>query len=136
MSADGSLPVLTEIDGIKYALDELLRAAVEAKPRRSQPCEPISASVLARYTIERLIDCTEAERKAGDLILNPVGEATRQAIRTLGKRLYELGGLDLMQRVLDDVAEIDPRNEGRRIGIMDHRWDGIGRTDKSAGWCS
>jgi hypothetical protein len=34
--------------------------------------------------------------------------------------------MKLMQEVLDRVAERDRANMGRRIGIMDHRWSGIG----------
>lgn len=133
MSADGSLPPNTEVSLIEEALDTLLTAAIDAPPRKPEP-QPIEPIRMA--DIETIMGRTEAERKTLDLIANPVGIACRIGIRWLGQRLFEIGGLDLMHRVIDDVAARDLRNAGRRLSIMDHRWDGIGRVDGHAGWCS
>lgn len=72
------------------------------------------------------LDATPAQRAADALLDHPVGEALRCAVTTLGRRLHEIGGTKAMQDTLYRVAELDPANNARRIGIMDHRWDGIG----------
>ena len=81
------------------------------------------------------MEMTEAQREADSLLEDPVGEALRQGVRTLGERLYEIGGLDLMQDAIDRVASLDAATWGHRTDIMDKRWDGIGRTEGKAGWC-
>lgn len=39
-----------------------------------------------------------------------------------------------MQEVLYRVAERDPVNQHRRIGIMDKRWNGVGSAGGVVGW--
>jgi hypothetical protein len=128
-------PAALEVAGIEDALDELLTAAIEAdrKPR------PTAERVYKVYSITELMDFMEkskAERDTYDLIKNPVAWVCRRGVRVLGERLYEIGGMDLMTRVLDDVAERDPAHSGYRMGVMDARWDCIGRTGGNPGWCS
>lgn len=117
-----------EISGIENALDALLRAALEADANRP----PNHRGDELRFTIWSIADLeaysrrSEPARRADALIANPVGDAARQAVRMLGKRLDELGGHELMGKVCERVADLDPANWGRRVNIMDHRWDGIG----------
>lgn len=114
---------ITEVQRIERALDELLKVALSARapwPRRHP--HGISAGDLIREAL----DGTPAERAARALLDNPVGEAVRQGVRTLGERLHELGGVQLMQDVLYRVAEIDPASTDHRVSVMDKRWDGIG----------
>lgn len=128
-------PVTLEVAGIEDALDTLLSAAIEAdlEPR------PTSAGTFGVWSISELaawMEKSKAERDTSELVKNPVAWACRRGIRVLGERLYELGGLELMGNVLDDVAERDETKSGYRMGIMDARWDGIGRTGGNPGWCS
>lgn len=127
----------TELEKIEDALHRLLQAATEADraPPLTPPRGPISASVLALEAVDRITSWTPAQRDAAALFMNPVAEALRLAVRTLGERLHEIGGQQLMTEVLDRVAERDPEHWGRRVSIMDHRWDGIGRTADHPGWC-
>lgn len=118
----------TETARIEAALDALLTASIRDDRERppSSVGGAIRADVLINEAIERLTTWTPAQREAHALLQRPVSEALRQAVRTLGERLHELGGEDLMLEVCDRVSALDPANEGRRSSIMDHRWDGIG----------
>lgn len=117
----------TEVQQIEAALDRLVTAAIANL--RETPITPdrgpVSAGVIAQE-VAASFAWTQAQRAAHDLLSRPVSNALRQAIRTLGKRLYEIGGDELMHQVCDRVSSADPMNESRRIGIIDHRWDGIG----------
>lgn len=125
--------VLTETQRIERALDELLKTAIATRaPWPPKHDGPVSIAVV----IEDWLGGTSAQRAASDFLDNPVGEAVRKAVTTLGRRLYEIGGLQLMHDVLDRVAPLDPTKESRRIAIMDKRWDGIGREGGKSGWCS
>lgn len=86
----------------------------------------VSANRLAREAVDRLTTWTRAQRDADELLSRPVATACRTAIRTLGERLFEIGGNQLMSEVCDRVSALDPANESRRLGIMDHRWSGLG----------
>jgi hypothetical protein len=136
LNAPAATAQLDERVAIEAALDALLTAAITAdgQPRHRPDRGPVSAGVLAGEIVERVATWTQAQREANALLDRPVAEACRRSIRLLGKRLFEIGGLPLMQDVLYRVAEMDRRAEGRRIAIMDHRWDGIGRGDGHAGW--
>ena len=118
----------TETTQIEAALDALLTAAIRADrdPPLLPDRGPTSAGVLVGELLDKIQTWTKAQRDAADLLSRPVWEVTRKGVRTLGKRLYEIGGLSLMQEVCHRVAALDPANEGRRIGLMDHRWSGIG----------
>ena len=51
----------------------------------------------------------------------------RDIIRQAGEDLNKLGGVDLMGRVLDEVAKsYDDPEYGRVCSIIDHAWDRIG----------
>lgn len=128
----------TETQRIEDALHVLLNAATTdlRKQHSSESRAPQSMQALTFALIDRMETWTAAQCAAADLLDYPVGEALRQAVTTLGERLYEIGGLGLMQDTLYAVAERDPANHDRRVGIMDRRWDGIGRTDKLSGWCT
>lgn len=117
----------TEAQKIEAALDALVSAAVANLNERPVVPDrgPISAADAAAETIASF-DWTPAQRRAHDLLSRPVSRALRQAIRALGERLFEIGGMSLMHDVCDRVSMADPRNEARRAGIIDHRWGGIG----------
>lgn len=127
MNASPQYVTATEAEQIEHALDALLTAAIAAD--RSSPIRPergmVSAGSLIKDTIERLTTWTKAQCAAEDLLSRPVAAACRTAIRTLGERLFEIGGNHLMSEVCDRVSALDPANESRRIGIMDRRWNGI-----------
>ena len=121
---------ITELQRIERALDELLRTAINRPPWRPRIDGPVSIGAI----LDDFLNQTPAQRAADDLLDNPVGEAVRRAVTVLGERLYEIGGLNLMQNVLDRVAERDASHQNWRVDIMDKRWDGIGRTATNAGW--
>lgn len=128
----------TEAQKIEDALDTLLSAIIkhDLRPRPEEPWNltMYSAGDLAREAIENLAR-TEEGRFAHRLFNDPVRAALVHAVRRLGKRLFEIGGLQAMQDACDRVSERDPRNWDRRTNIMDKRWDGIGRVDGKPGWC-
>lgn len=124
-------PVTAEVDEtlkIEDALDALLSAALRADRDPSLlPERGVErAGVIVGELLDKISNWTLAQRQASDLLHRPVAEACRQGVHVLGERLYEIGGVGLMREVLHRVAERDPANEGRRIGLMDHRWSGIG----------
>lgn len=118
---------ISEAQRIEAALHVILTAAVAADRSPSLILEdgPKSFSSTVSDVIERL-SWTPAQRRAGDLLDRPLSELCRQCVRTFGERLYEIGGLGLMQDVLYRTAARDPASEARRVAIMDRRWDGIG----------
>jgi hypothetical protein len=125
-----------EVAGIEDALDALLTVALDpARPGRYS-WRSDGPRAFNFQSVAEILAKTRAQSHAEQIIRDPVGETARMGVRALGERLHEIGGLELMQRVLDDVADRDKPNWGRRTSIMDNRWDGVGRTDKSAGWCA
>lgn len=122
-----------EVARIEAALHQTMTAIHQADQAVRQR-EPISArDSLAQY-LEKRTSFTPLQLEVDDLLERPVGEALRQKVRLYGERLFEIGGVSLMQEVMYRVAERDPANEARRIGIMDKRWNGIGQGSNSAGW--
>lgn len=139
MNASSLAIATTEAQRIEAALDAVLTAAIAADrnlPSLSPERGPVSAGVTAYEVIDRLSNWTKAQGAANDLLDRPVSELCRQAVTTFGERLFEIGGLTLMQDTLYRVGERATADQGRRVAIMDHRWDGIGRDGKNAGWCS
>jgi hypothetical protein len=114
-----------EVQLIERSLDALLAAAIAAKP--PWPARYPNSRLIGEVLREQLAQ-TNDQRAAAELLDNPVGEMVRQGVTILGKRLHEIGGMTLMQDVLYRVAELgcSGSERDRRIGIMDHRWSGIG----------
>ena len=115
-----------EVQLIERSLDALLAAATETRPpwpARDPGLRPIGA------VLQEQLARTPAGNDAAELFDNPVGEMVRQGVTTLGRRLHEIGGTTLMQDVLYRVAArgCSAAERDRRIGIMDHRWSGIGQ---------
>lgn len=118
---------ITEAQQIEAALDALVSAAVANL--RETPLIPERGPVSVAEGIDEwmaLLGGTVAQRQANRLLQRPVSGALRTAIRLLGERLHEIGGMALMHDVCARVSASDPRNEALRVGIIDHRWDGIG----------
>lgn len=62
---------------------------------------------------------------------NRVERYGKSLIFAVGTVLFHKGGLPLMERVCSDVsAELGPH----AASVIDHTWDGIGRTGDTAGW--
>ncbi len=118
----------SETQKIENALDALLTAVAcyEREPALLPETGAVSAGALIGAYLEKLTTWTKAQRSADELLQRPVSWALRRAIRTLGKRLHEIGGDRLMHDICDRVAARDPAREGWRLGVIDHRWDGIG----------
>lgn len=118
----------TEVAKIEAALDRLVTAAIQN--RREPSLDPSkdrlvgAAELMAGF--QDSLTWTKAQREADELLERPLSATIRRGIRTLGKRLNEIGGWELMTDVCDRVSAADPREEGRRASIIDHRWDGIG----------
>jgi hypothetical protein len=117
-----------ELADIERALDILLRAAIEADgnrpPRAWKAPEVFNLTMLGEA----------AKNPAYDIVANPLGEAARRAIKPLGQRLHMLGGTALMRDVSYRVADMDPSHDGRRLSIMDARWNGVGCDTGDVWW--
>jgi hypothetical protein len=122
-----------EVPRIEAALHQTLTAIHQAD-QNVGPREPISARDSLGQYLQKRVSFTPLQLEVDDLLERPVGEALRQKVRLYGERLFEIGGVSLMQEVMYRVAERDPANEARRIGIMDKRWNGIGQGSNSTGW--
>lgn len=122
----------TEILAIQNALDVLLTQMLEAREGRSAK----QVQVIAKRELELISaadfhgkDVPTREQSAVNLIVKyPVEGACRYAVVLLGRRLAELVANDYatMLEVSDQVAERDPKREGRRKSILNSAWDGIG----------
>ena len=115
-----------EIERIKAALDALLTLAIEHDMRpRAGPPGPLKLISCAELFAKPIP--TRREFEINRVLDDPICGATRNAIRLLGERLFEVvGNTDSMRGILEEVATRDDRHWGRRIDIMDKRWNGIG----------
>jgi hypothetical protein len=114
----------TEIEKIEAAL-KAAAARVVDEYRKRDPEEPSG-------DIGQAIDEYMAWIKADGWRTDP-----RKAVYELGERIHAIGGLDLMTKILDRVAAAADEDEtGLVEDILDKTWDGIGRTETSAGWCA
>jgi hypothetical protein len=119
---------VVEVSQIENALDALLSAAIQAdrEPAILVDEGPISLGTTLDPILQKTESWSRARRGSDEPLRRPVSEALRQAVHTLGQRLDELGGFALMHAICDRVAGRDHPNHGRRLGIVDHRWDRIG----------
>jgi len=106
------------------ALDVLLGSIIA--DRAMKPLRPGPSRSFTREDLDRLVGSSPAQAAALALLDNPREGAFTMALKALGERLHEIGGMRAMQQALDDVTERDPENEGRRTAILDQRWSGIG----------
>jgi hypothetical protein len=129
MTASVKMPVLNEVQVIDRTLDILMDEiiAIDAGQRnpRNLPPHP-GAQSIAQIADEYRWDqkTTNAERFVLKLKYDPVREALTHAVRQIGKRLHEIGGMPAMREALE--KQEDRPSGYRRICILDHRWDGIG----------
>lgn len=135
MNAPASTPALTDVQIIDGALTMLLDhiIALDLGPRRELPpgAGPMTIGQMSeRYRWDQ--QTTEAERFMLKIMDDPVREALTHALRQCGKRLYEIGGLDAMHEACGRQEDLS--NGGRRVSILDKRWDGIGTANGRVGW--
>lgn len=117
----------TDVQQVEAALDALLTAILAMREESVRPPRgPVQAGTLAVEYVHRLESWTPAQRAAERLLSRPVNIALRDAVRTLGVRLHEMGGVKLMTDACYRVAEADPSTTGRRLSVVDAQWDGIG----------
>lgn len=123
-----------EVAAIKAALTTLIDACMDHR-RAGSPGSRRSLEAVSFADI--VLSETRAQDIAEGIISDPLGESYRRSVRSLGKRLFELGGLNAMQDAADEVA--NARGEGQfsaRVDIMDKRWDGIGTDEGGVGWAA
>jgi len=127
----GALRELTraeEVAAIGRALAALCEATIEhdLRPRR-RPEIPvaISAAELQQWG-ERRKSWSQARLSAEGLLGDPIRISFRRSAKALGRRLDEIGGDQLMSKVLDGVLARAGKHEGRFASFVDHAWDGIG----------
>lgn len=109
---------------IEAALDALLRLAIKDDATHDEA--PTATLTATPFRLDRIP--TRLEFDARSLARQPIGTACRQAVRRLGQHLFDrLGSTDALRDVLERVAELTPADYGRRVAIMDHAWDGVGR---------
>jgi hypothetical protein len=116
-----------EIKRIEFALDALLNEIVERT--QAEPKMPKAAQLTA--TPFKVLNLDELppreETEAEEILKDPVGTACRYAIKRLGQHLYnQTKNTDEMAKVLDRVADRNPRYSGLRATIMDKWWEGVG----------
>lgn len=106
-----------EITLIEQALHAMLKAIREHEQSYRRIRKPL-----------RLISWEQIGKQSPvhALLNDPIGEALRLGIKELGGRLYDLGGIGLMQAVCTRVAGLDSRWRANRETIMDYTWSGIG----------
>ena len=117
----------TELQEVERSLDFLITAIIDLDtgPKRHLPPQlgPMSIAELAKeYRWDA--PTTEAERFALKVRYDPVREALCFAVRRLGQRLHELGGLSAMRGACD--RQEDFPHGMHRVSIIDKRFDGIG----------
>ncbi|MET3526174.1 hypothetical protein [Phenylobacterium koreense] len=106
----------TEITQIYGSLDGLFDAIIEldARPRRRPLARIMNAAELIDSAYAEL-SMTEPQRFASRLSCDPVREALCYAVRQLGRRLHEIGGMRAMHDAMVHIEEIAPDDGGRRV---------------------
>ena len=113
----------TETDHIVAALDGLLtayRAELDRQERANGERPEVGELEWGAPGV------TRAKVLAHSIIADPVGRALTMAMETLGRRLFEIGGLGEMSRAMDRTAAMSLGQESWREGVLDRRWSGIG----------
>lgn len=115
----------TEVELIEEALYRLVLVAVsDVGLRRVRRSGAQTVGQVLQLCAEK-DTWTPARRSADDLLDAPVGRAARDAINTLGRRLYEIGGTQLMLDAAERVSVLTG-DYCRCIGVFEHQFDGIG----------
>ncbi len=120
------------IGALEKALAELLQAYfAAAEPQRGTSFRVIGGGALAEKMQE-----TRPDLFVDELVeRGAVRAALRQAVREIGVHLNAIGGMDLMEQVLERVARqplacyghTEPgSDEGKQSDMVDVAWDGIG----------
>ncbi len=113
----------TETDHIVAALDALLTAYRTELDRKASLDEAAPSVGVLEWGDHGV---TTAKLMAHSIIADPVGRALTMAMETLGRRLFEIGGMGEMSRAMDLAATARPGEESWREGVLDRRWSGIG----------
>ncbi len=112
-----------EIEGIVWALDRILTAYRVELDRQERAKEVTPEMPEIDWSHPKV---TRAQIVAHALVEDPVGRAMTLAIESLGRRLYEAGGMKAMHDAIMAVGAMNPEQESWREGILDRRWSGIG----------
>lgn len=113
----------TETDHIVAALDALLTAYRAELDRKASIDEAAPSVGVLEWGDPGV---TTAKLMAHSIIADPVGRALTMAMETLGRRLFEIGGLGEMSRAMDRAAAMSLGQESWRESVLDRRWSGIG----------
>jgi hypothetical protein len=115
---------------IEDALDQLLTHLLQEREkegkRRLASGRP---SALRAFSVAELVAMpikSDEEIWRETIINNPICGALEFAIHEVGEALFQRGGTDLMRDVLERVASCHPKSYGRRVSVLDCKWDGIG----------
>lgn len=120
-----TLAIQASLDTILRAITDHDRAKAEALDRHPGRYKIYSIAELMREGAEQAAR-TPAGRFTHNLAADPVRAALKHAVRQIGKRLYEIGGIEALRDACERIADLDPPNWGKRTDIMDKTWDGIG----------
>lgn len=119
-----------EAEVIADAIDVLFGQIAEAAQQRPRGT-PLNAQSIAEY-LATYDDRSEDGQDAIDILDDPLGWGPRRAIEVLGRRLFELGGTNLMLQVLEEVSGRDSDHYAHRADLIDKTWDTIGNQED--GW--
>ena len=108
------------------ALDKLLTeiVAYRLRPRIRSGPPALKLVTVADLAAQPIRTCRAGAFNA--IARDPFEGAFLLAVREIGAALFDIGGDDMMHATGDEVCARDPSNEGRRSGIINGRWDGIG----------
>jgi hypothetical protein len=103
-----------EVEGYVLPLHQLVSGMLAATPpRRGLPdLKPLFA--------------TTSRARAGCVANHVTVSGGALAIRVIGERLHAVGGVDLMDRVVERVAALDPGRRVAREGLLRGVWHGLG----------
>ncbi len=103
------------------AIGTLLDAIEAYSQRRAD--DPLR-KVTDKIKIYRLDEFEAYYDRGQHLVDDPIGQAFRLGIRSIGKALATLGGLASMQEAMAHVTPVRP-DDTVGIDIIDKHWDGI-----------
>jgi hypothetical protein len=110
-----------EIEKIEAALDAMVSAVIADE--NDTPF--VGGSLRPLAFAELMMRATPAQRAAFELLESPVRSALRAGIVTLGERLKEIGGLNLLHEVALKIEAQNPAYEERSAGVLSKAWVGL-----------
>jgi len=113
-------------DALDSLLTKLLAEWQRERKRRLASGTPPQFRVISAADLVAMPIKSDQEIWREIIIERPITGALEFAIHEIGEVLFERGGVELMQDVLERVASRHSKSYGASVSAVDHLWDDVG----------